>query len=196
MKNFLLKATNVLINIILIISCIYSVFNIVMSFLPADIQIQVYGWLHMSQEYIATFSISSAVNAAVIVASKVIQAQTRLALTTKLERAERTITQNANMNEVVVERTNAAINNINMLIKAFDALLTMQKVNAERNINASEKLVYKSEKEAYQAALDAMSKAQDEIRELANISTVYEKTEIKEVVVEKETSTDKMSGRV
>lgn len=167
-----------------------------MSFLPADIQIQVYGWLHMSQEYIATFSISSAVNAAVIVASKVIQAQTRLALTTKLERAERTITQNANMNEVVVERTNAAINNINMLIKAFDALLTMQKVNAERNINASEKLVYKSEKEAYQAALDAMSKAQDEIRELANISTVYEKTEIKEVVVEKETSTDKMSGRV
>ena len=100
------------------------------------------------------------------------------------------------MNEVVVERTNAAINNINMLIKAFDALLTMQKVNAERNINASEKLVYKSEKEAYQAALDAMSKAQDEIRELANISTVYEKTEIKEVVVEKETSTDKMSGRV
>lgn len=196
MKNFLLKATNVLINIILIISCIYSVFNIVMSFLPADIQIQVYGWLHMSQEYIATFSISSAVNAAVIVASKVIQAQTRLALTTKLDRAERTITQNANMNEVVVERTNAAINNINMLIKAFDALLTMQKVNAERNINASEKLVYKSEKEAYQAALDAMSKAQDEIRELANISTVYEKTEIKEVVVEKETSTDKMSGRV
>jgi len=196
MKNFLLKATNVVINIILIISCIYSVFNIVMSFLPADIQIQVYGWLHMSQEYIATFSISSAVNAAVIVASKVIQAQTRLALTTKLERAERTITQNANMNEVVVERTNAAINNINMLIKAFDALLTMQKVNAERNINASEKLVYKSEKEAYQAALDAMSKAQDEIRELANISTVYEKTEIKEVVVEKETSTDKMSGRV
>jgi len=50
----------------------------------------------------------------------------------------------------------------------------VQKVTTERNIKASDKLVYKSEKEAYQEALEQIEKAKQELSEINNISTVYE----------------------
>ena len=73
MKKFILKSLDIILTIVMIGSVIYSLFNLVMSLLPIEIQAQVYGWLHMSSEYIATFSISAAINAAVLVATKIAQ---------------------------------------------------------------------------------------------------------------------------
>lgn len=73
-------------------------------------------------------------------------------------------------------------------------MLTIQKVNAERNIKASDKLVYKEEKEAYKQALEEIETAKAKLAEINNVATVYEKIEVKEVIVEKEH--DDLSGRV
>lgn len=178
----------------MVVSVIYSIFNIVMSFLPAEIQKTVYEFLHMSEEYIATFSISATINAAVLVATKIAQTYSRIKLTTQLTKAEEINTNTVQANEIVVERTNAAINNLNVLQGLIGALLSIQKVNAERNIKASDKLVYKDEKEAYKQALEEIETAKAKLAEINNVATVYEKTEVKEVVVEKEQDT--MSGRV
>jgi len=86
------------------------------------------------------------------------------------------------------------INNLNVLQDLTNALLSVQKITTERNIKASDKLVYKDEKEAYKQALEEIENAKAKLAEINNISTVYEKTEVKEVVVEKEK--DLMTGRV
>lgn len=194
MKKFLLKTLDVILTIIMVISTLYAVFNLVMGFLPADIQQTVYGWLHMSSEYIATFSVSAVINAAVLVATKVTQTYSRIKLTAQLTQSENINANTVIANEAIIERQNAVINNLNVLQDLTNALLTVQKITTERNIKASDKLVYKSEKEAYKQALDEIEKAKTKLAEINNISTVYEKTEIKEVIVEKEK--DPNTGRV
>lgn len=194
MKKFLIKTLDVVLTIIMVVSALYAVFNLTMSFLPAEIQQQVYGWLHLSSEYIATFSVSATINAAVLVATKVAQTYSKIKLSAKLSQAEDVIENNVAADKVIVERTNAMINNVNVLQSLVDALLTVQKITTERNIKASDKLVYKQEKEAYKQALEQIEKAKSELAQINNITTVYEKTEVKEVVVEK--TEDKMSGRV
>ena len=148
----------------------------------------------MSSEYIATFSISAAINAAVLVATKIAQAYTRIKLSTKLIESENVINNDIAVNEKVVEKTNAVINNQNIVLTLLNALLTVQKVNVERNIKASDQLVYKAEKDAYVQALAEIEDAKCKLAEISNLVAVYEKTEIKEIVVEKEV--DKLSGRV
>lgn len=194
MKKFILKALDIILTIIMVVSVVYSLFNLVMSLLPVEIQAQVYGWLHMSSEYIATFSVSAAINAAILVATKIAQTYTRIKLSTKLFESELVIHNDIAVNEKVVERTNAVINNLNVTQSLLNALLSVQKINAERNIKASEQLVYKAEKEAYTQALTEIEDARAQLANINNMATIYEKTEVKEVVVEKEV--DKLSGRV
>lgn len=194
MKKFILKSLDIILTIVMIGSVIYSLFNLVMSLLPIEIQAQVYGWLHMSSEYIATFSISAAINAAVLVATKIAQTYTRIKLSTKLLESENVINNDIAVSEKVVERTNEVINNQNVVLTLLNALLTVQKVNVERNIKASDQLVYKAEKDAYVQALAEIEDAKCKLAEISNLVAVYEKTEIKEIVVEKEV--DKLSGRV
>lgn len=194
MKKAVLKTIDVILTIIMVISALYAVFNLVMTFLPAEIQTQVYGWLNMSEEYIATFSISSVINAAILVSSKLIQTYSRISLTSTLTQAENTINENLAVDKAVVDRVNSMIDNQKATQALLGAILTVQKVTTERNINASEKLVNKAEKEAYKLALEQIKQVEAQLEELKNITSVYEKEIIKEVVVEKEV--DSLSGRV
>lgn len=194
MKKFILKTLDVILTIVMVISVLYAIFNLVMSFLPAEIQKIVYTALHMSSEYIATFSVSATINAAVLVATKVAQTYSRIKLTAQLTQSENVNANTVIANEAVIERTNAVINNLNVLQDLTNALLSVQKITTERNIKASDKLVYKDEKEAYKQALEEIENAKAKLAEINNISTVYEKTEVKEIVVEKEK--DSMTGRV
>lgn len=194
MKKFLLKTLDITLNIIMVISAIYAIFNLVMTFLPADIQAQVFGWLHMSEEFIATFSISSVINAAVLVGSKLIQTYNKINLTAMITHQQQTISNDLAVNEQVVNRTNVLIDNIKVVEKQLDAILTVNKVNVERNIDSSEKLVNKAQKTAYKSALAVIEDAKASLEELKNITSVYEREEIKEVIVEKEV--DSLSGRV
>lgn len=194
MKKFILKALDILLTIVMIVSAVYSIFNMVMSFLPAEIQQTVYNALNMSSEYIATFSVSATINAAVLIASKIAQTYSRIKLTAQLTKAEEVNANTVAVDKAVIERTNAVINNLNVLQGLVDALLSVQKITTERNIKASDKLVYKDEKEAYKKALEDIEAAKAKLAEINNITTVYEKTEIKEVIVEKEQ--DNMTGRV
>lgn len=194
MKKFILKALDILLTIVMIASAVYSIFNMVMSFLPAEVQQTVYNALHMSSEYIATFSVSATINAAVLIASKIAQTYSRIKLTAQLTKAEEVNANTVAVDQTVIERTNAAINNLNVLQELVNALLSVQKITTERNIKASDKLVYKDEKEAYKKALEDIEAAKAKLAEINNITTVYEKTEIKEVIVEKEQ--DNMTGRV
>lgn len=194
MKKFLLKTADVILNIIMVASVLYAVFNLVMTFLPAEIQTKVFNWLNMSQEYITTFSISSVFNAAVLVGSKLLQTHNKIALTSMITHQEKTLINNLQVNEQVVDRVNVLINNIKAVKTQLNAVLKVNKVNVERNIKASEQLVNSAEKDAYKSALQVIEDAQAIIQELDNITSVYEKTEIKEVIVEKEH--DPLSGRV
>jgi len=194
MKKFILKALDILLTIVMIASAVYAIFNMVMSFLPAEIQQSVYNALNMSSEYIATFSVSATINAAVLVASKIAQTYSRIKLTAQLTKAEEVNANTVAVDKTVIERTNAVINNLNVLQGLVDALLSVQKITTERNIKASDKLVYKDEKEAYKKALEDIEAAKAKLAEINNITTVYEKTEIKEVIVEKEQ--DDLTGRV
>lgn len=194
MKKFILKALDILLTIVMIASAVYAIFNMVMSFLPAEIQQSVYSALNMSSEYIATFSVSATINAAVLVASKIAQTYSRIKLTAQLTKAEEVNANTVAVDKAVIERTNAVINNLNVLQGLVDALLSVQKITTERNIKASDKLVYKDEKEAYKKALEDIEAAKAKLAEINNITTVYEKTEIKEVIVEKEQ--DDLTGRV
>lgn len=196
MKKVLLKIMNFLLNVVMVVSVIYALFNVVMSFLPADIQSQVYGLLHMSQEYIATFSISAVINAAVLVATRLGQIWTRTNLTSKLLQAEQVIKNNVEIDEKVVDRINTLIDGVNVLQQLTNAIVEVQKVTTERNINASDKLVHLSEKEAYKSALEVIEQAQEKLKELANITSVYERTEVKviEQIVKKDD--DSLTGRV
>lgn len=194
MKKFLLKTADVILNIIMIASVLYAVFNLVMTFLPVEIQTKVFNWLNMSQEYITTFSISSVFNAAVLVGSKLLQTHNKIALTSMITHQEKTLINNLEVNEQVVDRVNVLVDNIKAVKTQLQAVLTVNKVNCERNIKASEQLVNSTEKDAYKSALQVIEDAQATIQELDNITSVYEKTEIKEVIVEKEH--DPLSGRV
>lgn len=194
MKKFILKALDILLTIVMIASAVYSIFNMVMSFLPTEIQQTVYNALHMSSEYIATFSVSATINAAVLIASKIAQTYSRIKLTAQLTKAEEVNANTVAVDQAVIERTNAAINNLNVLQELVNALLSVQKITTERNIKASDKLVYKDEKEAYKKALEDIEAAKAKLAEINNITTVYEKTEVKEVIVEKEQ--DNLTGRV
>lgn len=194
MKKFLLKTLNVILTIIMVLSVIYAIFNLVMIFLPTDIQTTVFEWLHMSEEYIATFSISSIINAAVLVGSKLIQTYNKINLTTMITHQQETLSNNLAINEQVVNKTNVLIDNIKVVETLLDAVLTVNKVNVERNIDASEKLVNKAQKDAYKSALEIIEKAKTALEELKNITSVYERTEIKEVIVEKDDNS--LSGRV
>lgn len=178
----------------MVLSAIYAIFNLVMTFLPADIQTTVFEWLHMSEEYIATFSISSIINAAVLVGSKLIQTYNKINLTTMITHQQETLSNNLAINEQVVNKTNVLIDNIKVVETLLDAVLTVNKVNVERNIDASEKLVNKAQKDAYKLALETIEKAKTAFEELKNITSVYERTEIKEVIVEKDDNS--LSGRV
>lgn len=195
MKKFLLKTMNFILNVIMVASCLYAIFNLVMTFLPADIQETVYNFLNMSSEYIATFSISATINAVVLIAAKIAQTYTKVKLELELSKAEKVIDNAVSVNEAVIERTNAVINNLNLLQEMNNALLSVQKVTTERNIKASDKLVYTEEKEEYKKALEEIEKAKADLEMVNNISTVYEKTEIKEVIVEKQAE-DELEGRV
>lgn len=194
MKKAVLKTIDVILTIIMIVSALYAVFNLVMTFLPIEVQTQVYGWLNMSEEYIATFSISSVINAAVLVSSKLIQTYSRISLTNTLSQAENTINENLAVDAAVVNRVNSMIDNQKAIQALLEALLSVQKVTTERNIKASEKLVNKAEKEAYKSALEQIKQVETQLEELKNITSVYERTETKEVIVEKEV--DSLSGRV
>ena len=196
MKKFLLKTLDVVLTIIMVVSCLYSVFNLVMAFLPVEIQTKIFTWLNMSEEYITSFSISSVISAAVIVATKIAQTQSRTALLSTLSKTEQTVTNDLVVNEIVIDRVNSVINNLNVMQSMFGALLSVQKVTAERNIGASDTLVLPAEKEAYKNAIAEIEKAKEELSNLKNITTVYEKTEVKEVVVEKEVIKDEFAGRV
>jgi len=88
MKKFILKTLDVILTIVMVISVLYAIFNLVMSFLPAEIQKIVYTALHMSSEYIATFSVSATINAAVLVATKVAQTYSRIKLNAQLAQSE------------------------------------------------------------------------------------------------------------
>mgnify|MGYP001022544726 CR=1 FL=1 len=195
MKNITLKIINFALTLIMVASVLYAIFNMTMAFLPAEVQAEVYGWLHMSQEYIATFSISSTINAVVLVGVKMAQTQTRVNLIGKLAKAEQTINNGVVINDKVVQGFNAVATNIAVLQKLNNALLSVQKVTAERNIASSDKLVTMEEKEAYKNAIAEIEQAQKELAEINNIYKVYEKTEVKEVIVEKPAQ-DKLSGRV
>lgn len=194
MKKYLLKALDIIINIIMIANSIYAVFNLVMTFLPVEIQTVVFNWLHMSQEYIATFSISATINAAILIFTKIAQTQTRIALTSKLTKAELVIQNDVALYEQMKNRFNVLADNYKAQQQMLNALLEVQKVTTERNINASEKLVRKSEKDAYKRALETIEKAQQVLQDLNNITSVYERTEIKEIVVPKDS--DDITGRV
>ena len=197
MKKFLLKTLDVILNIIMVVSVLYAIFNLVMTFLPADIQTQVYDFLNMSQEYIATFSISSVINAGVLVGTKLLQTYNKIQITKQLAKSEEIIVNDIAVNEAVIKKLNELTNNVVVLQKLDDAILSVQKVTTERNIKASDKLVYKSEKEAYAKALEQIEKAKESLSNVDNVATVYEKTEIKEVIVEKEQkAVDEMAGRV
>lgn len=197
MKKFFLKALDVILTIVMVLSVLYAIFNLVMTFLPADIQRQVYNFLNMSQEYIATFSISSVVNAVVLVGSKLIQTYNKIQITKQLAKAEEIIANDVAVNEAVIAKQNEIINNLRVLQELDNALLSVQKVTTERNIKASDLLVYKSEKEAYSKALEEIEQAKQQLAEVDNLTTVYEKTEVKEVIVEKEQEKPSdMSGRV
>ena len=195
MKNITLKIINFALTLAMIASVLYAVFNMTMSFLPAEVQAEVYGWLRMSQEYIATFSISSTINAIVLVGVKMAQTHTRVNLMGKLAKAEQTINNGIVINDKVTDGFNAVATNIAVLQRLNNALLSVQRVTAERNIASSDKLVTASEKEAYKQAIKEIEEAQKELQEINNIYKVYEKTEIKEVIVEK-MAEDKLSGRV
>lgn len=194
MKKALLKTLNVLLTIVMIISVTYAVFTVVMTFLPAEVQQRVYDALHMSKEYIATFSVSATINAVVLVAGKISQTYSQIKLTAKLTQAEEINANTVMTNETVIERTNSVINNINVVQELLNALLSVQKVNAERNMKASEELVHLEEKEAYKKAVEEIERAQAELAKVNAVATVYEKVEIKEVVVKKEQ--DELLGRV
>ncbi len=194
MKKFILKTFDVILNIVMVLSVIYAIFNLVMTFLPVEIQSKVFNWLHMSQEYIATFSISSIINATILVGSKLLQTHNRINLTTLINHQQKTLVNNLEVNAQVVDRVNSMINDINAIKTQLNAVLTVNKVNVERNIEASDKLVRKSEKEAYKLALKTIEETQETMKELSNITSVYERTDVKEVVVEKEH--DSLSGRV
>ena len=197
MKKFLLKTLDVILNIIMVVSVLYAIFNLVMTFLPADIQTQVYDFLNMSQEYIATFSISSVINAGVLVGTKLLQTYNKIQITKQLAKSEEIIVNDIAVNEAVIKKLNELTNNVVVLQKLDDAILSVQKVTTERNIKASDRLVYKSEKEAYSKALEQIEKAKESLSNIDNVATVYEKTEIKEVIVEKEQeAVDEMAGRV
>lgn len=196
MKKFLLKTLDVILTIIMVVSSIYAIFNVVMSCLPADIQDTVYGWLNMSQEYIATFSISSVINAVVLVASKLSQAYTKIKLTSQITKAEEIIANDVKVYEAVLNKLNEVVNQVKVSQELSDALLSVQKVTTERNIKASDKLVYKEEKEAYKKALEQIESAKANLANINNLTTVYEKTEVKEVVVEKEIDPNDVTGRV
>ncbi|MBQ8443775.1 MAG: hypothetical protein IJX25_00265 [Clostridia bacterium] len=197
MKKFFLKTLDVILTIVMVLSVLYAIFNLVMTFLPADIQRQVYDFLNMSQEYIATFSISSVVNAVVLVGSKLIQTYNKIQITKQLAKAEEIIANDVAVNEAVIAKQNEIINNLRVLQELDNALLSVQKVTTERNIKASDLLVYKSEKEAYSKALEEIEQAKQQLAEVDNLTTVYEKTEVKEVIVEKEQEKPSdMSGRV
>ena len=205
MKNITLKIINFALTLVMIASVLYAVFNMTMAFLPAEVQAEVYGWLRMSQEHIATFSISSTINAIVLVGVKMAQTHTRVNLMGKLAKAEQTINNGIVINDKVTDGFNAVATNIAVLqrniscycVKAIcnNALLSVQRVTAERNVNSSDKLVTASEKEAYKNAIKEIEDAQKELQEINNIYKVYEKTEVKEVIVEK-TEEEKLSGRV
>lgn len=194
MKNFILRTLNAILNIVMILSVIYSLFNIVMSFLPEDTQRTVYDFLHMSSEYIATFSVSATINAGVLVASKIASTVTRINMQTKLLENEKVMQNDILVNEKVIEKSNEIISSLRGLIGLSNALLSVQEVTTKRNIGASELLVSADEKETYQKALLDIEKAKNTLVELNNITNVYEKTEVKEVEVIKEK--DELEGRV
>ena len=196
MKKFLFKTLDVVLTIIMIVSALYAIFNMVMSFLPSNIQADVYGWLHMSEEYITTFSVSSVINAAILVSAKVIQTYSKIKMTAQLAKSEEIITNNVVMNDAVLNKLNELINQVQVLQGLDDALLSVQKVTTERNIKASDKLVYKDEKEAYKQALEQIEIAKNKLADVNNLHTVYEKTEVKEVIVEKEVNPNDLTGRV
>lgn len=107
---------------------------------------------------------------------------------------QETLSNNLAINEQVVNKANVLIDNIKVVETLLDAVLTVNKVNVERNIDASEKLVNKAQKDAYKLALETIEKAKTAFEELKNITSVYERTEIKEVIVEKDDNS--LSGRV
>ncbi len=194
MKTFLLKSLNVILTLIMIVSALYAVFNLVMTFLPSDISRLVYNWLRISQEYIATFSVTVTINAAILIATKLLQTISNTKLLSKLADAQKVINQGVSANDAVVERANSIVNNMNVIQDLTNAIVAVQKVTAKRNINANDIVVSSEEKDEYKKAIEAIEAAQSKLTELKNISTVFEKTEIREVIVER--TKDEFSGRV
>jgi len=132
MKKFLLKLSNIILTVIMIASTIYAVFNLVMTFLPTDIQRTVYGWLNMSSEYIATFSISATINAGVLIASKIGQTYSSIKLTQELTQAEQVNINTVQASEAILERQNKIINNLNVLQDLTNALKRAKSNNREK----------------------------------------------------------------
>lgn len=194
MKKLILKCLNIIIDIVMVLSALYAMFNLIMTFLPAEIQSGVYGWLNMSKEYIATFSISSAINATILVGSKIASTYTKINLTKQLTKAENVNIATSQINSLVVKDLNLLIDNVKIVEEELSALMNVQKITAERNIGASDMIVLPEEKEAYKKAIDIIDKAQSHLQAIKNITGVYEKTEVKEVIVE--IQKDTLEGRV
>ena len=150
----------------------------------------------MSSEYIATFSISSVINAVILVSSKIIQTNMKVALSAKLAKAEHTISNGIASNDKILERTNEIINSLNILQDLNNAVLSVQKVTTERNIKASDKLVLKGEKEAYKKALLDIEKAKEKLNDIDNISKVFKKEKVVEIEKIVEKVVDPLDGRV
>lgn len=196
MKKFLLKTVDITLTIIMILSALYAVFNLTMSFLPAEIQTTVYTALRMSTEYIATFSISATVNAVILISSKLLQVNLKMRTNEKLANSEKVIQSGKQSNNAVLEKVNELISNINILQDLNNAVLSVQKVTTERNIKASGKLVRDSEKQAYKDALKDIEKAKGKLKQVDNIQKVFEREEVIEIEKIVEKVVDPLDGRV
>lgn len=194
MKTFFMKLLDVVLNIIMVVSAIYAVATMVISFLPVESQTQIFEWLKMSKENIATFSVSSVISSAVLVGSKILQTYSKLNLTKLVNSSQAVINDNLKIDAQCVERVNKMIDNQANVQLILNTLLEVQKANIIRNINASEQLVKIEEKKMYKQALENIQNLQNQLQLIPNITSVYEKTEVKEIIVKKEV--DEMAGRV
>lgn len=62
MKNIIIKILNAVIGLLVLGSALYSIFGITVLYLPSELQNQLFNWLNISPEVLATFSVSAIVN--------------------------------------------------------------------------------------------------------------------------------------
>lgn len=70
MKNFILKLSQFLLNLIIVVGAVVSIFNLVMQLLPAYISQPVMAWLNTNLETILPYGIASTVTSIVLAIAK------------------------------------------------------------------------------------------------------------------------------